>query len=336
MMKKIAPLIVLSLWITVSHAQVYGLEELNDSSSHYMASKDLQRFLQKSIRHDLDACATECHLTPKQRSSYFAAVPISIDNHNKKAFLVFPSQYCSAFFGAHAIAYWIIAEGTPNNYRFLYEGKSDAIELLDTYSHGKKDLRSHYGSSYIVLRFNGKKYRQVGSGDFSRNERALTNSCSTSQKASPSEERRSAPGGVATNTGNLGLSGTSWQLLNIGAMADGQATITVEQSERYTLHFLADGRLALRMDCNRGNGSWQATPTSGDSGQLSFGTIASTRMFCPPPSLDSKIAHDLGLVRSYRLRDGHLLLSPAADGPILEWAPAPIDKPRETQSSREP
>lgn len=146
----------------------------------------------------------------------------------------------------------------------------------------------------------------------------------------------SATGGIATNTATPGLSGTAWQLLRIGSMDSGQTTITVEQPERYTLHFLADGRLALRLDCNRGNGSWQATPTSGDSGQLSFGPIASTRMFCPPPSLDSKIAGDLGLVRSYRLRDGHLLLSGQVNGPIYEWAPAPTDKPRETQSPPQP
>ena len=146
----------------------------------------------------------------------------------------------------------------------------------------------------------------------------------------------SATAGIATNTGNPGLSGTAWQLLRINSKTEAQATITVEQPERYTLHFLADGRLALRLDCNRGNGSWQATPASGDSGQLSFGPIASTRMFCPPPSLDSKLARDLGLVRSYRLRDGHLLLSGQADGGIYEWAPAPIDTSRETPSSPQP
>lgn len=146
----------------------------------------------------------------------------------------------------------------------------------------------------------------------------------------------SATAGIATNTGNPGLSGTAWQLLRIGSMNNGQAAITVEQPERYTLHFLADGRLALRLDCNRGSGFWQATPAAGQSGQLNFGPIASTRMFCPPPSLDSKVARDLGRVHSFRLRNGHLFLNLAADAGSLEWQPLPADKSSKTGGQLQP
>lgn len=147
----------------------------------------------------------------------------------------------------------------------------------------------------------------------------------------------SATAGVATNTGNPGLSGTAWQLLRIGSMDSGQATITVEQPERYTLHFLADGRLALRLDCNRGTGSWQTSPdAAGTSGQLSFGPIATTRMFCPQPSLESRVGRDLGFVRSYLLRDGHLFLSLMADGGIYEWQPLPADASPERPGRPQP
>ena len=146
----------------------------------------------------------------------------------------------------------------------------------------------------------------------------------------------SATAGIATNTGNPGLNGTAWQLLRISSRSEGQAPLSVEQPERYTLHFLADGRLALRLDCNRGSGSWQATPAAGDSGQLSLGPIATTRMFCPQPSLDNEVAQDLGLVRSYRLGDGHLFLNLAADAGSLEWQPLPADQSSKTGDQLQP
>lgn len=143
----------------------------------------------------------------------------------------------------------------------------------------------------------------------------LLTACSATHAPTPSPE---------TTTSNP-LLNTAWQLRTIQSMSDEQPSITVEQPERYTLHFLADGRLALRLDCNRGTGSWQASPAASGSadhsGQLSFGPIATTRMFCPQPSLESRVGRDLGFVRSYLLRDGHLFLSLMADGGIYEWQP---------------
>ena len=43
---------------------------------------------------------------------------------------------------------------------------------------------------------------------------------------------------------------------------------------------------------------------------------------CPPPHLDTRVARDLGLVRSYLIRDGRLFLSLMADGGVYEWRPA--------------
>jgi heat shock protein HslJ len=118
------------------------------------------------------------------------------------------------------------------------------------------------------------------------------------------------------------LTGTTWQLRSIQSMDDTKPTITLEQPELYTLHFQNNNLVSLRLDCNRGSSSWQATPSSsGASGQLTFGPIAMTRMFCPPPSLDNRVARDLSFVRSYLLRDGNLHLSLMADGGIYEWQP---------------
>jgi heat shock protein HslJ len=117
------------------------------------------------------------------------------------------------------------------------------------------------------------------------------------------------------------LAGTAWQLVSIQSMDDAQGTTRIAEPQRFTLHFGDDGRAALRLDCNRGNGSWEAKPASASSGSLTFGPIASTRAMCPPPSLDQRIARDLGYVRSYLLKDGKLYLSLMADGGVYEWQP---------------
>jgi len=119
------------------------------------------------------------------------------------------------------------------------------------------------------------------------------------------------------------LAGTSWALHAIQSMDDAQGTTRISDPQRFTLRLGDDGRATLRLDCNRGTGTWQATPSAdGASGQLQFGPIAATRALCPPPHLDERVARDLAYVRSYLLKDGKLFLSLMADGGIYEWHPA--------------
>ena len=137
---------------------------------------------------------------------------------------------------------------------------------------------------------------------------AIASACATS--AGPGAEAR--------------LSGTTWQLVAIRSMDDAQGTTHIGDPSRFTLQFGADGRASLRLDCNRGNGSYDAKP-GGDSssGSLTFGPLAATRALCPPPPMGERLARDLGHVRSYLLKDGKLFLSLMADGGIYEWQPAP-------------
>lgn len=117
------------------------------------------------------------------------------------------------------------------------------------------------------------------------------------------------------------LAGTSWQLLSIQSMEDAQGTTRVADPQRFTLSFGHDGRASLRLDCNRGTGTWEAKPAGAEAGQLTFGPIAATRAMCPAPHLDERIARDLPYVRSYVLKQGKLYLSLMADGGIYEWEP---------------
>lgn len=119
------------------------------------------------------------------------------------------------------------------------------------------------------------------------------------------------------------LAGTSWQLLSIESMApDEQPSTAIDDPGKYTVTFAEDGSAAFQVDCNRGTASWQAEPAASDSGGLTFGPVALTRMFCPQPSFDTQVAAALGRVRSYLLSDGQLHLSLEADSGIMHWRPA--------------
>lgn len=107
-------------------------------------------------------------------------------------------------------------------------------------------------------------------------------------------------------------------------MDDVQGTVMIKEPGRFTLAFERDGRVALRLDCNRGAGDYRVVPaTDGLSGSLSFGPLVATRAMCESPHLDERLARDLPYVRSYVLKDGKLYLSLMADGGIYEWVPRP-------------
>ena len=111
------------------------------------------------------------------------------------------------------------------------------------------------------------------------------------------------------------LASTSWQLVQIMSMDD--QVFTPSEPSHYALYFDEDERVRVRVDCNRGQGTWS---TNGPS-QLEFGPLATTRMLCPPGSLHDRFLNDLKYVRSYIFKDGHLFLATMADGAILEFEP---------------
>ncbi len=117
------------------------------------------------------------------------------------------------------------------------------------------------------------------------------------------------------------LEGTSWQLVKFQGSDD--TTLTPDDRSKYTIAFGAGGQLTARVDCNRGRGTWKASGTS----QLQFGPLALTRAACPPGSLHDQIVKQWGNIRSYVIKDGHLLLSLMADGGIYEFEPSATTNP---------
>lgn len=118
----------------------------------------------------------------------------------------------------------------------------------------------------------------------------------------------------------MSLAGTHWELTAIESMDDAQGKMRIAKPELFTASFGTDGRISLRLDCNRGTASWTAEPAAdGVSGSIAFGPVAATRALCPAPHLDEKVARDLGDVRGYLLKDGKLFLTLMADGGTYEW-----------------
>lgn len=130
------------------------------------------------------------------------------------------------------------------------------------------------------------------------------------------------PDDATATTAADGLAGTAWQLVRITTtdpathQATGSDTAEPRNPAEYTLRFDADGRVAVRADCNRGGGSWTT-----DGASLSFGPLAMTRVMCPPGSLHDRFVAALASVRSFVLADGRLRLAAPADGPVIEFEP---------------
>lgn len=111
------------------------------------------------------------------------------------------------------------------------------------------------------------------------------------------------------------LRSTSWQLVKFQGSDD--TTLMPDDKTKYAMHFAADGGVSVRIDCNRGRGTW----TSSGPNQLQFSRLALTRAMCPPGSLHDRIVKHWEFIRSYVLKDGRLFLSLIADGGIYEFEP---------------
>ena len=122
------------------------------------------------------------------------------------------------------------------------------------------------------------------------------------------------------------LGGTSWQLVKFV----GDQTLTPAHEGRYTVTFGQDGRISVRIACNRGTGRWKSAAPD----QLDLSPLALTRALCPPAPLNNKIAKDWHNIRSYTRKDGHLFLSLKSEGGTYEFEPQPPSASAVEEGSR--
>jgi heat shock protein HslJ len=94
--------------------------------------------------------------------------------------------------------------------------------------------------------------------------------------------------------------------------------IAVPNPERYTILLKADGKAQVRFDCNRGGGDYKIS-----EGKLSFGPLMSTRIACPPDTLDAPFLRDLQRAASFFIEKGNLYLELPFDSGTMKFRPAP-------------
>ena len=121
---------------------------------------------------------------------------------------------------------------------------------------------------------------------------------------------QTSPGG-GHNTDPQAVLGKLWQW---ESTTNPLEKIEVATPENYTLLLEPEGRARLRIDCNMGNGGFEIDP-----GKLTFGPIMSTRMACPPGSLDIVFSRDLQKVVSFFLKDGRLYLELPYDSGTMQF-----------------
>lgn len=129
------------------------------------------------------------------------------------------------------------------------------------------------------------------------------------------------------DTQAIALTGTTWRLHEIQSMDDAKGNTRPPPDRIYTMRLTPDGRAAFQLDCNRGSTSYTIGTSEPGRGAITFSNLAMTRAMCPPGSLDSRIARDMGYVRSYMMQGDILSLSLMADGGIYVWKPETATPP---------
>ncbi len=119
------------------------------------------------------------------------------------------------------------------------------------------------------------------------------------------------------SSGGNPLSGTSWQLVKF--QGPDERTFAPDDKSKYTIKFGSNGRVVIRVDCNRGSSTWKTTAT----GELRFGSWSRTNAKCGPGSLHDQIVTEGAAVRNFSIKDGHLFLSGMEAGGYYELEPLP-------------
>ena len=126
----------------------------------------------------------------------------------------------------------------------------------------------------------------------------------------------SAPAQTPPKKTTKNLAGTTWRLAHF--VGRGGPTLSPVDKAKYTVAFGKDGIVNVRIDCNRGHGTWKSPGPN----RLEFGPLALTRAMCPPAPLNDQLVKDWPMVRLYTIRDGHLFISLMGDAGVYEFEPS--------------
>ncbi|MCI0453269.1 MAG: META domain-containing protein [Candidatus Latescibacteria bacterium] len=87
---------------------------------------------------------------------------------------------------------------------------------------------------------------------------------------------------------------------------------------QYTLEFLPDTTVVAQIDCNSGHGKYVM-----DGPSIAIGPLATTRMACPPGSLDAKFLQHLEAARHLFFRGDTLFMDLFADSGTMKFSQMP-------------
>jgi heat shock protein HslJ len=93
-------------------------------------------------------------------------------------------------------------------------------------------------------------------------------------------------------------------------------TVESPAPDRYTLELAPNGRLLVRADCNRGTGAYRI-----GAGTIAIGPVATTRMACPPDSLDARYLSDLQRAAAFFVEGGNLFIELPLDAGTMRFTP---------------
>lgn len=116
------------------------------------------------------------------------------------------------------------------------------------------------------------------------------------------------------------LTGTSWQLVKF--QGPDEKTFAPDDRSKYTITFQSNGRVTVRVDCNRGSSTWNVTGKD----ELEFGSWSRTSTKCGPGSLHDQIVTEGADVHKFDLKDGRLFLYGMPRGGYYELEPIPAKR----------
>jgi heat shock protein HslJ len=117
------------------------------------------------------------------------------------------------------------------------------------------------------------------------------------------------------STGGNVLSGTTWQLVKF--QGPDERTFAPDNKSKYTITFGRNGRVSVRVDCNRGSSTWKANA----NGELQFGSWSRTSAKCGAGSLHDQIVTEGADVHKFEIKDGRLFLFGMPRGGYYELEP---------------
>jgi hypothetical protein len=152
-------LLLVVLPLSAQAAQAIFVEPLVNAAKSQTASARIQEFMVQAVPEQLRECQTERDIPAAEVAAYFSSITIDLNRDATPDYLVFPSIYCSSFFGMHSIAFWLLLGQPAGGLKLVFSGRHDGIRLLNAKSNGVRDFELVYGRERQRVRFDGKTYR---------------------------------------------------------------------------------------------------------------------------------------------------------------------------------